>query len=218
MAHLTCVGHGRGPSYAEIWQRARLRRRRERARAARRSAQGPGQLSRRRPTASRRQRAHAVHLRAGSRLLPRRRLLPRGAPRVRGARRRDRAHAPQGRRRRRVLDHADVLRQRVLLSLRRARAQGGGHLPDRAGAHADHEIAQIERFTRMCGAVPMRLRLARNGDTGAEAVQLGVAHATLQGADLLANGRPACISTRSTVHQRRGPCVRRCGLPTVGRS
>jgi methylenetetrahydrofolate reductase (NADH) len=54
-------------------------------------------------------------------------------------------------------------------------------------------IAQIERLTRMCGAtVPMRLRLAlekRQNDPEA-VLQLGVAHATLQAADLLANGAP----------------------------
>jgi methylenetetrahydrofolate reductase (NADPH) len=54
-------------------------------------------------------------------------------------------------------------------------------------------FAQIERITRMCGAtVPMRLRLAlekRKNDPEA-ILQLGVAHATLQAADLLANGAP----------------------------
>jgi methylenetetrahydrofolate reductase (NADPH) len=54
-------------------------------------------------------------------------------------------------------------------------------------------IAQIERITRMCGAtVPMRLRLAleRRKDDPEAVLQLGVAHATLQAADLLANGAP----------------------------
>ena len=54
-------------------------------------------------------------------------------------------------------------------------------------------FAQIERITRMCGAtVPMRLRLAlekRKNDPEA-ILELGVAHATLQAADLLANGAP----------------------------
>lgn len=54
-------------------------------------------------------------------------------------------------------------------------------------------IAQIDRITRMCGAtVPMRLRLAleKRKDDAEAVLQLGVAHATLQAADLLANGAP----------------------------
>ena len=54
-------------------------------------------------------------------------------------------------------------------------------------------IAQIERITRMCGAtVPMRLRLAleKRKDDPEAVLELGVAHATLQAADLLANGAP----------------------------
>ena len=54
-------------------------------------------------------------------------------------------------------------------------------------------IAQIDRITRMCGAtVPMRLRLAleKKKDDPEAVLQLGVAHATLQSADLLANGAP----------------------------
>ena len=54
-------------------------------------------------------------------------------------------------------------------------------------------ISQIDRITRMCGAtVPMRLRLAleKRKDDPESVLQLGVAHATLQAADLLANGAP----------------------------
>jgi methylenetetrahydrofolate reductase (NADPH) len=54
-------------------------------------------------------------------------------------------------------------------------------------------IAQIDRITRMCGAtIPMRLRLAleRRKDDPEAILQLGVAHATLQAADLLAHGAP----------------------------
>jgi methylenetetrahydrofolate reductase (NADPH) len=54
-------------------------------------------------------------------------------------------------------------------------------------------FAQIERITRMCGAtMPMRLRLAleKRKDDPEAVLQLGVAHATLQAADLLANGAP----------------------------
>jgi methylenetetrahydrofolate reductase (NADPH) len=54
-------------------------------------------------------------------------------------------------------------------------------------------IAQIDRLTRMCGAtVPMRLKLAleKCKDDPEAVLQLGVAHATLQAVDLLANGAP----------------------------
>lgn len=54
-------------------------------------------------------------------------------------------------------------------------------------------VAQIERITRMCGAtVPMRLKLEleKRKDDPEAVLQLGAAHATLQAADLLANGAP----------------------------
>ena len=54
-------------------------------------------------------------------------------------------------------------------------------------------VTQIDRVTRMCGStIPMRLRLAleRRKDDPEAILQLGVAHATLQAADLLANGAP----------------------------
>ncbi len=53
--------------------------------------------------------------------------------------------------------------------------------------------AQIERFTRMCGAtVPMRLvlELERRRDDPESVVELGVAHAIEQCRDLLARGAP----------------------------
>ncbi len=52
---------------------------------------------------------------------------------------------------------------------------------------------QIDRITRMCGAtVPMRLRLEleRRKDDPEAIVQLGIAHATLQCAELLSSGVP----------------------------
>jgi methylenetetrahydrofolate reductase (NADPH) len=52
---------------------------------------------------------------------------------------------------------------------------------------------QIERFTRLCGAtIPMRLRLEleRRKDDPEAILQLGVAHATLQCAELLRMGAP----------------------------
>jgi methylenetetrahydrofolate reductase (NADPH) len=54
-------------------------------------------------------------------------------------------------------------------------------------------VEQIERFTSLCGAsIPDRLRrelASRRSDPGA-ALELGVAYATLQCADLLRNGAP----------------------------
>jgi methylenetetrahydrofolate reductase (NADPH) len=52
---------------------------------------------------------------------------------------------------------------------------------------------QIERFTRLCGAtIPMRLRLEleRRKDDAEAILELGVAHATLQAAELLRMGAP----------------------------
>jgi methylenetetrahydrofolate reductase (NADPH) len=52
---------------------------------------------------------------------------------------------------------------------------------------------QIDRFTRMCGAtIPMKLRLQleKRKDDPDAVLQLGVAHATVQCVDLLANGAP----------------------------
>lgn len=76
--------------------------------------------------------------------------------------------------------------------LERAR-KAGIECPIIPGLMPITNFAQIERITRMCGAtVPMRLRLAlekRKNDPEA-ILQLGVAHATLQAADLLANGAP----------------------------
>jgi methylenetetrahydrofolate reductase (NADPH) len=54
-------------------------------------------------------------------------------------------------------------------------------------------IAQIDRITQMCGAtIPMRLKLAldKRKDDPEAVLQLGVAHATIQAMDLLANGAP----------------------------
>jgi methylenetetrahydrofolate reductase (NADPH) len=54
-------------------------------------------------------------------------------------------------------------------------------------------VAQIERFTRLCGAtVPMRLvlELERHKDDPEAVLQIGVAHAIDQAKDLLARGAP----------------------------
>ncbi len=54
-------------------------------------------------------------------------------------------------------------------------------------------VEQVERMTRLCGAtIPMRLRLAleKQKDDAEAVLQLGVAHATLQCAELLRAGVP----------------------------
>jgi methylenetetrahydrofolate reductase (NADPH) len=74
----------------------------------------------------------------------------------------------------------------------RARTMGI-HCPIVPGIMPITNFEQIERFTRLCGAtIPMRLRLQleRCKDDPEAVLQLGVAHATLQCADLLAHGVP----------------------------
>ena len=74
----------------------------------------------------------------------------------------------------------------------RARSVGIG-VPIIPGIMPITNFDQIERFTRMCGAtIPMRLRLEleRRKDDADAIVELGVAHATLQAAELLRMGAP----------------------------
>jgi methylenetetrahydrofolate reductase (NADPH) len=74
----------------------------------------------------------------------------------------------------------------------RARAAGIG-VPIIPGIMPITNAAQIERFVRMCGAtIPMRLmlELEKRRDDPEAVLQLGVAHATLQCAELLARGAP----------------------------
>ncbi|HEX9101481.1 MAG TPA: methylenetetrahydrofolate reductase [NAD(P)H] [Polyangia bacterium] len=101
--------------------------------------------------------------------------------------------------RRKVADGADFLITQLFFDnafyfhfVERAR-QAGITCPIVPGLMPITNIAQIERITRMCGAtVPMRLRLAleKRKDDPEAVLQLGVAHATLQAADLLAHGAP----------------------------
>jgi len=75
-----------------------------------------------------------------------------------------------------------------------ARARGEGiEVPIIPGIMPIANYEQIDRFTKMCGAsIPARLRAAleaRKDDPGA-VVDLGVAYATLQCAELLARGAP----------------------------
>jgi methylenetetrahydrofolate reductase (NADPH) len=73
----------------------------------------------------------------------------------------------------------------------RARA-AGVRCPIVPGIMPITNVEQIERMTRMCGAtVPMKLRLALERQKDAESVlQLGVAHAAMQCAELLRHGVP----------------------------
>jgi methylenetetrahydrofolate reductase (NADPH) len=69
----------------------------------------------------------------------------------------------------------------------------GIHVPIVAGIMPITNAAQIERFTRMCGAsLPFRLaaELDRRRDDPAAVMQLGVAHATAQCLELLQCGAP----------------------------
>ena len=73
------------------------------------------------------------------------------------------------------------------------RARDGHQGPDHRGHHADHERRQIKRFSELCGAkIPARLRYAleSRADEPEAVSELGVANATLQCAQLLANGAP----------------------------
>ncbi|MEO6950642.1 MAG: methylenetetrahydrofolate reductase [NAD(P)H] [Polyangia bacterium] len=74
----------------------------------------------------------------------------------------------------------------------RARALGV-HVPVVPGIMPITNFEQIDRFTRMCGAtIPTRLRLEleRRKDDPEAILELGVAHATLQCAELLRMGAP----------------------------
>jgi methylenetetrahydrofolate reductase (NADPH) len=74
----------------------------------------------------------------------------------------------------------------------RARSLGIG-VPIVPGIMPITNFEQIERFTRLCGAtIPMRLRLEleRRKDDPEAILELGVAHATLQAAELLRMGAP----------------------------
>ncbi len=139
MAHLSCVGHTKD-ELAEILDRLAatklenvLALRGDPPQGERRFVATPGGFR----YASR---AGRLHPRARLPVLRRRGLLPRGARRERLARRRSDEPQEEGRRRLRLRDHPALLRQRLLLRLRRAGAAGRDQRADRAGDHADHEL------------------------------------------------------------------------------
>ena len=74
----------------------------------------------------------------------------------------------------------------------RARASGI-HVPILPGIMPFTNVDQVERFTAMCGAqipAPLRAAMEVRRSDGDGALQLGVAYATLQCADLLRRGAP----------------------------
>ena len=96
-------------------------------------------------------------------------------------------------RRRPLPDHPALLRQPALLRLRRRGARGRDRRPDHPRHHPITNVDQIKRFTQRCGAsIPADLHEALDGhaDEPDSVLELGVAYATLQCADLLARGAP----------------------------
>ena len=78
-------------------------------------------------------------------------------------------------------------------------------------------VTQVKRLSELCGArIPVALRreLELRQDDPRAVAELGVAYATAQAAELLADGAPACTSTRSTARRRRARSSRRCA-PTA---
>lgn len=82
--------------------------------------------------------------------------------------------------------------ERYFTFVQRARSMGI-NVPILPGIMPITDYRQIKRFTEMCGAeIPLRLRseLERRAEEPEAVVDLGVAYATLQCADLLARGAP----------------------------
>ncbi|CAA9526981.1 MAG: 5,10-methylenetetrahydrofolate reductase, partial [uncultured Solirubrobacteraceae bacterium] len=91
----------------------------------------------------------------------------------------------EGRRGRAVPHHADVLRQPLLLRLRRPRAGGGDRRADRAGRHADPEPRRHQAHDRAVGRAPARgpARAARGPARerrGGRRARRGVRHAPVR--------------------------------------
>ena len=133
MAHFTCVGATVDELRSTLDEMSAPGLR-ERPRAARRSAAGPGGVDEDRGRPRVLARARRAHQRRLPRLLDRRGVLP-GDPHPRHLGR-GRPALPQGegRRRRRLPHHPALLRQRALLRLRRPRPRDRHRGPDRARA------------------------------------------------------------------------------------
>ena len=130
----------RARSCADTLERDRGRRRRERARAARRPAPGRDRVDqdRGRPRVLDRADRAPHGATSTSRSAPPR--SPRSTPRPQSPRERHRVPQGEAGRRREVPHHAALLRQRVLLRLRRACARGGHHGADHPRRHAGDEL------------------------------------------------------------------------------
>ena len=133
---------------------------------------------------------HRQRLRDGHR----RRLLPRGPPR--GARHGPRPALParEGPRRRQLPHHPALLRQPALLRLRRRGARGRDRRPDHPRDHPDHQRrpdqALHPALRRVDPRGPARGARRATPTSPTRSLELGVAYATLQCADLLARGAP----------------------------
>ena len=96
--------------------------------------------------------------------------------------------------RRQLPHHAALLRQPALLRLRRRGTRGrASRSRSSPGIMPITNVDQIKRFTQRCGAsIPADLHEALDGyaDEPDAVLELGVAYATLQCADLLARGAP----------------------------
>ena len=154
---------------------------------------GAGRFVRHRGRSRARQRAH----RADHRCVPvlrRRRLLSGEASRVGEHRRGCALRQAQGGRGRELPDHATLLRQQLVLRFRRQSPCGGRDRADHPGDHAGDQRRARSRVSRRRSARPFPNRCCdalRQREADPDAVlQLGVAWATLQCAELLAGGAP----------------------------
>jgi len=102
--------------------------------------------------------------------------------------------------------------------VRRARGAGVG-VPIIPGIMPITRVGQLERMAGMCGsAIPdgLRAELHAREDDAEAVLDFGVAHATLQCAELLAAERRASTSTRSTARRRRARSSRAEAGAAVG--
>ena len=188
--HVTATGFTRTAARRAARRGARGRRR-QRARAARRPAARGDDLARARGRRAELARAGAAGRRGG--LLRARRGLPRAAPGLARLGGRPRPRAREGRRRRARARHPAVLRQRRLPPLRRAPARRRHRRARAAGDHPDHQHrpGRAPRLALRRGHPPdLRDELEARQDDPRAVADLGVAYATAQAAELLADGAP----------------------------